>query len=79
MRSIPETFSDEDRKCFKAVAERARVEKVHVYTILSLGLQIYLHNDKASRFGPKIKRVKVTLSEDKIPSNTEPITHTTCN
>ena len=43
-RVVPAHFTEEDRRSFLAVAERAASEAVNCYTILSLGVQAYEAN-----------------------------------
>ena len=40
-RKIPDHFTQEDRKSFLQIAERAKQESVNLYTIASLGMQSF--------------------------------------
>jgi hypothetical protein len=41
-RAIPATLTDDDRRAYVEIAQRARVEAVNTYTVLCLGLQAHL-------------------------------------
>lgn len=40
-RQMPPSFSAEGRRSYLEIASRAQTERVHVYTVLGLGLQAY--------------------------------------
>ena len=46
-RKIPDEFTKEDRIAFLQIAERATQEAVNVYTIASLGMQMYVRTAEA--------------------------------
>ena len=49
MREIPEGLTQDERKHFKAIAERAACEAVNCYTVLSLGCQAYEEKERIGR------------------------------
>jgi hypothetical protein len=42
-RFIPAGMGEEQRRAFAKIAHRGRVEAVHLYTLLGVGLECYLH------------------------------------
>lgn len=46
MRDVPGVFEERDRKSYMAIAERAKVEAVNLYTIVSLGAQSFCENNR---------------------------------
>tara|TARA_X000001036_G_scaffold438556_1_gene486704 strand:+ start:1298 stop:1495 length:198 start_codon:yes stop_codon:yes gene_type:complete len=40
-RIVPDTFQEEDRKEYLAIAKRAQAEAAHSYTVMALGLQVF--------------------------------------
>ena len=49
LREIDDDFSDDQRMYFKEVAQRAIVEAVNAYTVLSLGCQAFLETERIGR------------------------------
>ena len=42
-RFIPDGMGEEERRAFAKIAHRGCVEAVHLYTLLGIGLECYLH------------------------------------
>jgi len=57
MREIPEGLTQEERKHFKAIAERAACEAVNCYTVLSLGCQAY---EEKERIGQSVSTTQAS-------------------
>jgi hypothetical protein len=49
---IPAFFTEEDRRSFLAIANRARAEEVNVYCLVSLGCQSFVRHIQSGNAGP---------------------------
>jgi hypothetical protein len=48
-RTIPNEMDQDGRESFLAIGQRARVEAVHCYTVLGLGLQAFFRSQEVER------------------------------